>query len=292
MVALNWSLNNNGDSILLNNYLPEDYFKEVGRRGFGIAPTKHKFIEGVGPGARHVKSKRMSRPMDLPLVILGTDEQNLEDKMRRLARLLQDDVNQPVLIAENPDTGLRLWTNVVYDGGADPVYGSDTDSKSWARWTLSLISGSPYWTEADPTEYTLSATSGATVSFLPNLSRLQLSSTQSAELFTVQNDGDVATPALWRIFGPVSGFVATRIGDGKSFSYNAAIAAGQSIIIDTAKKTVVDAAGVNKYINLGNSPKLFDIPRDESKVSMELIGASGAAQAQLLFYKRRELVFG
>src|SRR5690606_12928696 len=97
MGRLIYTMEGNGDSITLNNILPKDFFKAAGASGLGVAPTKLNLREGAGAGSKFRSSKRQTRFIDLPLHIFGDDGQDIENKMRRLVRLWNDDYTSPRL---------------------------------------------------------------------------------------------------------------------------------------------------------------------------------------------------
>lgn len=294
-----WTFENQGDVIQAENVIVKKFLKEEGRKGFGIAPTTLVTITGAANGSRFRKSRREARPIDMPILIFGTDRQDVEDSMRRFARLLQDDLTTPKLVATYPD-GTRVYAYVNYSSGADPTYGSDTNGRTFARWAISLVAMSPYWTEETPTNYYIrSANQGrgllGGVGAAPgtkSLSRLAVSSSQTIGNIAVENNGDVDVQPVWTLKGPMNAdFVATRF-DGQTFAYQATILAARTVTIDTVNKTVTDDLGNNLYGSLGTAPQLFAIPKGTTSLSVVVTGTDSTTLITVAFNKQREVIFG
>jgi phage-related protein len=284
-----WTLENSGDVIPLDNVVAKDYLKTVGRSGFGVAPTKLITRDGASGGTRWRRTRRGARVIVLPITILGDDRQIVEDKLRRLVRLLQDDTTTPRLVAQYPSSE-KLYTSFHYSSGADPVYGSDTDGRTYCKWTLNLLCESPYWTSDKAVSYSIGP-ANAGHGLLPLLSRLQLSSSQTIGTVLVENPGDVDAFPIWTIRGPGdANFTATR-NDGAQFVFEAPLTAEDVITIDTMKKTVTDQNGNNRYADLGSSPKLFALPKGDSQVGVVMTGTESTTLISMYFNPRQELIF-
>lgn len=282
-------LENNGDVLEITNYLPVGYLKEIGAKGFGVAPTVLSIKEGAGPGGRWRNTRRSIRDITLPIIIFGAGHQDIEDKMRRLIRILNDDASTAVLIVEY-ENGTEYEIEVHFASGADPQYGSDTNGKDWARWPLTLRAPKPYWVSREAVTYSLGpAIAGR--GLLPRLSNLKLSSSQAIGSLTVENNGDVPAFPVWVVYGPGYNFSAT-LPDGSGFIYEGTLLTGETVTIDCVAKTVVDGTGANKYMNLAPSPKLFSIPQGTAEVDVLLEGATaGVSKVTMYFREMKELVF-
>jgi len=292
MTALKWTLENAGNVIELRGRSVQDYLKAAGRQGFGVAPTKVYMRESVRGGSQHRRTVRQSRDIDLPLVIFGAERQEIEDRMRALTRLLHDHKTTAKLVATYPD-GERVFTRVHYAGGADPQYGSsDTDAETMARWALALVAPDPYWTAETAVSYVFkSANQGRGLILDAPLSQMQLSSSQALGSATVENPGDVAVQPVWTFTGPAD-TVLVSLADGSEIPYNAVIAAGEIIIIDTINKKVYDQNGDEAvFSNLGDFFRFFAIPSGSSVVSVEMTNVTSDSRIALVFSPKRELVF-
>jgi hypothetical protein len=273
----------NGDTITFDY---DTYILTDGLKGFGIPPTKVRIQESATDGGVFRHSKRGIRDIDLPIVTVGTDRADTETKLRRLARILQNS-NGAARLTATYDSGDVYFLDLYYTGGGETVFGDDAGS-TYARWVVALQAPKPYWTSQ--VAQTFSVVQGAAGrGLLPQLTKLKLTSSQAIGVVTVNNtNGDVPSYPIWQVYGPLDSLTVSSAGS--SFTYNAPVAAGQSLVIDTAAGTVVDGAGVNKYSNLGAAPKLFTIPPGTSSVSVSGVGSTTATVISCTFYPRREVL--
>lgn len=287
--ALQYTFENNGAVIPLSNVTTRDYLKSAGRSGFGVAPTKLITRDGAKGGTRWRRTRRGSRTIVIPITIFGDNRQSVEDKMRALIRLLQDDMTSPRLVAKYP-TNERYYSEIHYSSGADVEYGNDTDGVSYGTWALNLLAPDPYWTSEKQIQYAIGP-ANAGKGLLPHLSKLQLSSSQTIGTVLFENPGDVDAYPVWTLRGPGDSGFQARLPDGSGFTFNAALTADDIITIDTKTKTVTDQNGNNRYPDLGSSPKMFSIPKGNTPVFVELEGTSASTLVSVYFNPRRELIF-
>lgn len=286
---LEYTIENGDTVIVINNTVPTGFVKLEGRTGFGVAPTSLITIDGAIGGSKWRRTRRGARSIDLPLGIFGTSRQDVENKLRLLIRTLGDKVTPARLVATYPN-GERVYTEVHYSGGINPVYGSDADTEGqeFCRIILTLVAPRPYWTEETAVTYAVAApVSGRNL--LPALVKLRVSSSQALGSVTVENPGDVEAWPVWTITGPGSSFTLS-LGD-LELSYPTAIAVGEVITVDTVTKKVTSSVHGNVFANLAPAPKFFPIPAGASEVEAEVIGATSAAVVTMYFNPRRELVY-
>lgn len=280
----------NDDRIAIDP-LGDDYQALSEARGFGISPTSLTFLEGAGDGSVFRFSRRGARDIDLPIGIVGATRGEVEDRQSRLASALrfapEEHAHAPRLEFTRDD-GSVFGLEVHYVAGAETQYES-AYTDTYCRWLLTLRCPDPYWTAVDELSFTLKA-AGAARSLLPRLAKLQVSSSQVLGSVTVDNPGTVRTPLLWEVRGPGTSFTATAPG-GQSFTLNASLSAGDVRFVDTASASVTDAAGVNRYTELGTAPKLFSLPPGRSSLSVLMTGATSESQVIGRYRPKRELVF-
>ena len=299
MVAtpIQWTFENKGDVIKAENVLANKFLKLAGRKGFGIAPTKLILREGAGEGSRHRRTKRLARTIDFPIAIFGVDRAEVEARFRQFARLIQDDQTAPRLVATYP-SGERLYTEIHFSGGADPVYGSDdTRGRDFVKLQMTFIAPSPYWTEEDSISYPFSfEVDVSSDNWVEDMTDMPLISSQTSGSVDIENPGDVPAYPVWTLRGPMDSFEASYNGQG--FVYEDAIPAGTTIVINTRDKTVLQVAPVvappanNKYGSLGVAPKLFPIPAGSATVDIVAQNTDPNSLVSMFFNARRELVFG
>lgn len=282
-------LENNGLVVDITNTVPEGILKLLGSRGFGIAPTVLTIREGAAEGGRWRRTKRGPRQLDIPFAFHGQDPATVYAYMRNLAAVLSDSVTPCRLYVSH--AGEDVYTEVHYSAGADHQYGVDTDGQTWARWPITLRAPDAYWTAVNSVNYSLStANVGRGLIKATSLVKLQLTSSSAIGSVVVNNPGDVPAYALWKVRGPGdSGFSAKVAGSG--FTFNAPITNLNPITINTKDKTVIDSTGVNRYGDLGPSPKLFPIPAGRSVIDIVMTGTDSTSLIQFNFQPRYEMVF-
>lgn len=285
MVDVNFSLTGgNGDKITFDN---ENFVLNTGLSGISSIPaTQVRIDPSAGNGGVWRNSKRGVRDVDLPITVLGTDREDVESKLRRLARLTQDALGQTVLAAEYSD-GSSLTLGLHYVGGAETgAWGSDTGS-TWCRWVMSFQAPTPYWEST--TVQTFSVTSGNTGrGLLPELSRLKVSSSQALGTVSITNSGDVAAYPVWTITGPITDLTITS--GALSFGFNTPLISGQTITVDTETGLVTDDAGANSYAILNAAPKLFAIQPGTSSITVLGTDTTSATRVSCSYALRYEVV--
>lgn len=294
MGVIKFTMENNDDIIEFSANNPASGFvKGSGAAGFGVAPTSVIIREGAGAGGRHRSTRRGPRSILFPVLMFGSVGE-LENMMRRLARLMNDTYSAPILAAHYPD-GSIYETEFHYEGGLDPQYGNDTNVRDFIKIALQLRSPSPYWTNRIATDYPfVSPTAGRGLIRTGNsFSKLRISSGQILGDVVVNNAGDVEAFPVWTIKGPGNYFEAIRRKDGATFRYNSVLTASNIVTVNTQEKTVVDQTGADRYTSMSTAPKLFSIPPGESSIRVYLDGAVlGTSLVAFQLKERRELVFG
>ena len=252
MVNVNYSLvGANGDTITFDyqNYVLNPEFT-----GFGIPPAEVRIEASAGDGGVFRHTKKGVRQVDLAVTILGTDRGDVQTKLRRLSRLLQNNSGPTKLVANYSD-GTSLELSGYYVGGAESQWGSNA-GLIWNRWAISLQCPSPYWQSGIFESFSI-GTGGTGRGLLPQLTKLKVSSSSTLGVVTVNNAGDVPAFPIWVITGPVSNLEITngvqRFGFAQVFS-------GETITVNTETATVTDANGENQYSRLDPVPKLFSLP--------------------------------
>lgn len=274
----------NGDRIALDHESP--YVLTTGLSGFGIPPTEVRIDASAADGGVWRRTRRGVRIVDMPITVIGDSRDDVEYKLRRLSKLVQD-TSGPTKIIADYDNGESWTLSGHYVGGAETQFGSDA-GEFWCRWVLTIHCPDPYWTRATSESYNV--TSGVTGrSLIPNLAEMRLVSSQALGTLVIENTGDVDAYPLWQILGPCDA-VSVAAQSGLGFVYNAAIPAGTTIYIDTYLGTVVDHTGANKYANLAASPKLFSIPSGQSSIYVAATNSTSATKVSMFFQPRKEIV--
>jgi len=273
----------NGDTIELSD--SGDFILATGVTGFGIPATNVRIDESAGPGGTWRFTKRGVRDLDLPLVILGTDRADVETKLRRVARLLQDTSGATKIVANYSD-GSSVFLEAHYVGGAETQFGSDA-TNYFCKWAIQMQAPQPYWATVTSQSFTVG--SGSTGrGLLPQLTKLKVSSSQALGVVNVNNPGDVATYPVWTLRGPMD--YATISNGVQSFTYNAGIADGSTITINTETGEVTDEDGINRYSNLAAAPKLFPLPPGLNSLNISGTGATSTTIISCFYSPRYEII--
>lgn len=273
----------NGDTITFDS---TTYVLTEGLKGFGVPPTSLLIANSATDGGVFRNSKRGVRDIDLPIVVFGSDRADTESKLRRLAQILNNSAGPARLIATY-SSGLAFWLDLYYAGGAETHFGNDA-SETFARWVVALQAPNPYWTSLNAQTFTIT-NNNLGRGLLPALVKLRMTSTAALGTVTINNtNGDVPSFPIWQVYGPLDSLTVSNGSAG--FTYSSTIALNSILTIDTAKGTVVDGNGVNKYANLAAAPKMFSIPAGTSTVYVNGAGATAATQISCTYYPRREVL--
>jgi hypothetical protein len=250
MVNINYSLvGSNGDTIVFDE---TNFVLNTGMAGFGIAPTQVRIAQSANDGGIWRYTKRGVRNVDLPITILGTDREDVQTKLRRLARLTQDKKGPTELVADYENDGsLKLVLH--YTGGAESQWG-ESAGMTWCTWLMSFQAPMPFWESS--TEQTFSVTSdNRGRGLLPQLSKLKITNSENLGTVNIESTADVDVYPTWTVEGPITGLV---ISNGtQSFGFNRTIASNETITLDTEFGTVRNQNGDNLYSILNPAPKLF-----------------------------------
>jgi len=279
----------NGDTIVFDN---EDYVLTPTINGFGIPPVSVRIDPSSRDGGVFRNSRKNVRNIDMPVVVLGTSNSDVELKLRRLSRLVQDQQGPTVLTAirvdedENPD---NLTMEVHYVGGAELSYGESSGGREFARLVLSFQAPQPYWQSATAESFTVS--SGQTGrGLIPELTKLKLSSSQALGVIDVDNTSDVPVFPVYDIRGPVTDL---RVFSGDlAWEIEGVIVEGDIVTIDTEAGTVTGIGGVNLYSRLRPAPKLFPFQPGLSTINVEGIDTNINTLITCSYNLRFEVVHG
>jgi hypothetical protein len=283
LVNVNYALiGANGDTIEFDytNYILNPDFL-----GFGIPPSEVRIESSAGDGGVFRHAKRGVRVIDLPVTVIGNDRNDVQTKLRRLAKLTQNTFGPLTLEARYTDS-ITLQMELYYTGGAESQWGENAGN-TWAKWVLSLQAPQPFWQSTTIEQFTV--TRGNTGrGLLPQLSKLRISSSQALGTVLINNTGDVPMFPTYRVIGPITDFAVSS--NGSSFGFNEPLLAGEIIYINTATGEVYDQADANRYDILNPAPKLFKIPVGESSITISGTDVTDDTRVDVYYAKRYEVV--
>jgi phage-related protein len=251
----------NGDTITFDD---SEFVIETGILGFGIAATNVRIEDSAGDGGIFRNSKRLVREVDLPVRIFGSDRLDVEAKLRRLNKILQDGRGAPRLRASYEDA-TSLVLEVHYLAGGETLWDNSESGQTFARWVLQLRAPNPFWISGVSETFVLGEGSTGR-GLLPELTKLKLSSSTLLGTVVAINAGDVIAFPKWELRGPINNLRITA--GGQSFGF-AAIAGGETIFVDTETATVTNDLGANLYARLEPAPKLFVLQPGTTTIQVE-----------------------
>lgn len=286
----NFSLTgSNGDVIVFDN---NEYVLTPTLNGFGIPPTSVRIDESARDGGVFRNSRKAVRNIDMPVVVLGSTYTDVEAKLRRLSRLVQDTLGPTTLTAfrENElGEPANLTLELHYVGGAELSFGESSGGREWAKLLLSFQAPQPYWESAVSESFTVS-TGETGRGLLPQLTKLKLSSSQALGVIEVNNTSDVPVFPVYQIQGPVTNLRVTNGID--AWEIDGVLVEGDLLVVDTEAGTVTGIGGVNKYALLKPAPKLFPYQPGESIINVEGIDANVNTLITSSYNLRFEVVHG
>jgi hypothetical protein len=289
MVNIDISLQGaNGDIISLTD--SDIFVLANGALGFGMPPVEVRIDPSASDGGIHRFTRRGIRDLDLPIVVVNSDRGVVETELRRLGNLLSDRQGATTIRATYSNGEIWELTGH-YVGGADATWGDD-QNVFFARWVVQFQCPNPYWVRQQSESISI-GTAGVGRGLIGtgrSLVELQVGSSQAIGEVVLENNGDVDAFPVWKFDGPMDYVTVTNFDETKSFTYDAEIADGESITIDTFIGTVTDQTGANRYSNLSAAPKFFTIPPGVSDVTIEAVGTDANTLVSLFFQPRKEIV--
>lgn len=283
MVSVNYALiGANGDAIEFDysNFVLNGDFS-----GFGIPPAEVRIDSVAGDGGVFKHAKRGVRDLDIPITILGTDRADVQTKLRRIAKMVQNNFGPLILEARYSD-GVNLRLETYYVGGAESRW-SESAGDTWCRWVLTLRAPQPYWQSTTTQQFTVTQ-GGIGRGLLPQLTKMKVTSSQAIGRVIVNNAGDVPAFPTYRVIGPITDFEVSYAN--QSFGFNTSLGNGETIYVNTETGEVYDEDGVNRYDILNPAPKLFRIPVGQSSIVVNGVDLGDTTRIDVYYPLRYEVV--
>lgn len=260
------------------------YQAKTGVTGFGLPPVSVQWLEGAGDGATFRRRRVLTRDIDIPLEILARNRRHLQELTDRLALALASRCTLTLL----DDDGTRWTTEVYRTGGGEYAYGADTNGEREFQTVLTFRSPDPYWTSSEAQHRYVGGDTG-TASFLSSMASVPVSASQAIGEIQLDNSGNADAYPTWEITGPGRNFLAISPA-GERLSWTGRLLAGERLIIDTRKGTVVDQAGRNRYDELAAAPRLWTIKPGLSTATAQLEDISAASKIACSWRPRKWMV--
>jgi hypothetical protein len=257
---------------------------KAGVTGLGLPPVSVQWLEGAGDGATYRATRVQSRDIDLPIEILANDRAELQMQLSRLALVLAGGCT----LVLDEGNGVTWSTDVHRVGGGEYAYGGDTIGEREFSTVITLRAGDPYFTSSEQQVRTVGGNTAATA-FLSTLAAMPVAPSQAIGEITLSNTGDAPAYPVWEVTGPGDTFVATS-PTGETLRWNGTLTAGQKLIVDTRKGTVVDGTGANRYDLLATAPRFWTVQPGTSTAVASLLNTTTTSRITCSWYPRKWMV--
>lgn len=257
-------------------------------RGTGLPGVKTQWFEGVGDGSVYRGARILSRVIDLPIKVIGSSQEQIQNRMSNLARIFAPESG--VVRLTYTIGSIAYYLDVVRTGGGDWAYDTDTDGSTFLKTVITLQAGDPYWTRVDPSSISISLSGlGRGLIKSASLSEMKVSSSAALGSVSILNSGDVGAFPSWKIVAPFTAFTLTS-PSGEILEWIGTKASGY-IEIDAKAGTIKDETGANQYAGLEPSPRFWQIPFGESTIGVELADATSDSRVDLVWHERKWVAF-
>lgn len=249
-------------------------FVARGATGLGMAEVEFaadKIPYASGSLVRHVNVP--PRRIELPIVVREDSIGDLVltvDDLREWFGTADERVRDPgYLKVTRPDGSVRKIA-AYYAGGLEGDMGAG--GTGWTQYVVSLYCPDPWATADEETVLTY------TTADLPT--------------FSMINGGELDAYPIWTITGPVAIASAANVTTSKSWTHDAQLAGGETLIVDTRPASirttsqVYDGTGANRYADLNPASSLFWLVPGQNNLAAALTGTSGATEVELRYLAR------
>lgn len=235
------------------------------------------------PGARLREVQVREREVTLPLTVFGTDEVTLRQRVRELLRQF-DPTRGPGILRSTAVDGTMRELPCTYKHGLQGREFAGETGRRWQRMVLVLEAHDPFWQDTNPTEVSYTVASRApflSAQFLPM--RLTSDTLLGEQLLT--NNGDRTAYPVFTIVGPADSFTLTNDTTGEELTYEAPLAIGEVLTIDTRpfRRTVRLGDGTNRYAQLALGSTLWHLQPGPNTVRLDLTGSTDDSYVTVSF---------
>lgn len=235
-----------------------------------------------GESVRHIRTNPAR--ITWPLNIWGDTHLEWLDRYRAIKRAIMMTVHRGIpgrITVMRPD-GSGRFIEAFYEDGFTGEAG-----ENWvhANPTLTMYCPDGAWKDVVPRIETRTLGSEAPVSFLSPFLTLSPSAVGGSPV--IENPGDLVAWPEWTITGPASGFTATNLTTGQSFTLTYDLLATETITLTTDRPTVRGPAGQN-IVDALDWPTAFlwGLQPGTNGVSFSVGGASAGTKVVLTYYPR------
>jgi hypothetical protein len=241
-----------------------------GLDGLGLPPVSPRFFDGAGDGSTYRGTRVQPRDVTLPVLLTAPDRRALRERVSALATVLSPAHAPAVLTYTEPD-GTEWTTAVVRTASGSPV----TDGETHYALEITLRAPDPYWIREQAASKTIESGGAGRGLLRPggSLSALRLASGQVIGEAVIENPGDAPAYPVVTLTGPATSYELTS-PSGERISWSGSLAEGERRVFDHHAGTLVDGDGVNRYAELGASPRFWAIPPGVLSAHVDVTGSS------------------
>jgi hypothetical protein len=221
--------------------------------------------------------RAVGNEITLGLMVNAEGEANFRKRARSLVRAMRPKAGLGTLRVASTFGDVRSL-DCYCTGGLEGDESPDAIlTGAWWRLALKFYAPDPWWYGEQET-YDVGLGSGS--SFFP-IPPITLAPATVQGHFTVDlTESDTVVYPQWVVTGPGSSLTLTNITTGRVITVNAALAAGETMVIDTRPglQSVRKADGTNLMGTLDSDPALWPLIDGVNEVSAALTGATTASR--------------
>ena len=232
-------------------------------------------IRGVRAGAREIT---------IPLYVWGRDRDQCLVIFRNLIADLNPQLGEGILEVREP-AGQRRTIGAYYAAGFEGVDDDDAQGRTWMSALVTFRAPRPFW-EGEEWSKTWRI-GGAPGSFFPFLP-FRVRDSQVIGALTVPNVGNVRTFPVWTVTGPFTSFEAVNDRTGKTFTLDASVAEGETVVVDAreGRKTVLLDGVTNMWEFVTTGSSLWALEPGDNDVTFDTPGSDDATSVTLSYKPR------
>lgn len=224
------------------------------------------------------------REVTIPLYVWGRNRDQCLEIFHKMIDDLNPQLGQGVLEMREP-AGQTRTIGAYYANGLEGTDDDDIMGRTWMSALVVFRAPRPFWEgEEWSKEWSIGGAPGTFFPFLP----LKVRDSQVIGALTVPNVGNVRSFAIWELDGPFDSFTAENERTGKTFTLDAAVAEGETVVIDTREgvKSILKDGVTNMWEWITTGSDLWPLEPGDNAVSFDMPGADDATKVRLSYKPR------
>lgn len=238
-------------------------------------------------GSRLQGVRVATREFDLPLLIKAASLAAVVDTHEQLLTWVDPTRGDVAWRVTRPD-GTRRELLCTYLAGLEGEETLENGVETWWEGVATFRAHEPYWRDVDPTVWTY-AVDALAGSWFPMTFPVRLAGSQVFRVTGVVNSGSAEAYPTWTIVGPGTDPVLRNLTTGKHLGLALALAAGESLIVDTAplvELPIRDGGGNSRFDAVTSGSERWPLIRGANSLQIELTGANADSRVTLEYRRR------